>query len=562
MPAADLMSVAPMSESAPPQKTADDPFKPLFDQYMEKIQTAANVVKGLRERDIPEAQARQKQAEAVSAQFTTEVADPSRQALKKALDVTPPPRAEPEPEPPVPPKQGRPFMDVPAKNALQATVQTLGLMAQLAMAGRAPVAALGALTGAMRGWTAGDHERAENEWQTYLQQVDQIRVRNRQARELWLDDTAWANGNVTRFRAKYVVDLAEKGQFDRAADAARMDAKEALAQLDREEKHIDTLFGHAGTLIQSKANLDLKQELAAQADQHFQTAQKNLNEQKRLDRAERAREADQRIAEVKAKDAEKRREKDELDQTIREQYTPDVLRAMGIEWITERKSPALGFGGAIAQEIRGKAYAAGMQWAREQGIDPSSIPAVRAEVAASKSALLDLEKRQSQIMSFVNNFDSAVELARKMSKEVGGRTNSPVIDRYIMKLRGEYEGDPQVAALETQLNTVALEYAKVMVGNAQGDASTRADAREKINIARNDAQLNSIFDTLRQDTVFRRKGYDTEKQPRVDFLKHVGGGLVGATSKPALPPGTKMEGGELVSESGKYVWRNGAWQSR
>jgi hypothetical protein len=35
-----------------------------------------------------------------------------------------------------------------------------------------------------------------------------------------------------------------------------------------------------------------------------------------------------------------------------------------------------------------------------------------------------------------------------------------------------------------------------------------------------------------------------------------------ATTPPKLPAGARMDGGEVVSESGQYVWRNGQWQTR
>ena len=41
-----------------------------------------------------------------------------------------------------------------------------------------------------------------------------------------------------------------------------------------------------------------------------------------------------------------------------------------------------------------------------------------------------------------------------------------------------------------------------------------------------------------------------------------GPGTEGTPLKPNLPPGTKLEGGKLVSESGKYEWNGKAWTPR
>ena len=34
------------------------------------------------------------------------------------------------------------------------------------------------------------------------------------------------------------------------------------------------------------------------------------------------------------------------------------------------------------------------------------------------------------------------------------------------------------------------------------------------------------------------------------------------SSPPSLPPGAKMEGGKIVSESGKFEWTGSAWKTR
>jgi hypothetical protein len=237
MPAADLMSVAPMSEVAP-EKTA--PEQQPFDykaaledligfnkqriQYNLKIQEAM-----LPEYQRSEAERQKREAEAQ--QIQTQQVAPAKQRLEGVLAVPLPAPKEPLPEPPLRDTKARPFMSTSGQNAIQGVIASLGLMAQMAMAGKAPVAALGALTGAMRGWTAGDHERAENEWNEYLAQVQRIREENRQQRDLWLDRMYFAQGVETRFNAMYVLALHEAGQSDAAAAAAGKRSQDILKDI-------------------------------------------------------------------------------------------------------------------------------------------------------------------------------------------------------------------------------------------------------------------------------------------------------------------------------------------
>lgn len=119
--------------------------------------------------------AQERQAEEQSAEMAPLVAS-TQEAIKK-----PPPAIPGTPDLPKPPRQAiRPFMEgMPGEAPVQTlnrTLMGLGLMAQMAVGISRDNAqgALAAYTGALTGWQHGDRERGNNEWLTYLRQVDNM----------------------------------------------------------------------------------------------------------------------------------------------------------------------------------------------------------------------------------------------------------------------------------------------------------------------------------------------------------------------------------------------------
>jgi hypothetical protein len=88
-----------------------------------------------------------------------------------------------------------------------------------------------------------------------------------------------------------------------------------------------------------------------------------------------------------------------------------------------------------------------------------------------------------------------------------------------------------VSLMEDRIRTLAL----------QGDQNAKLEMR-----------------ALGLDTFQERRGPPPGGQPGAsDFTINRN-----ATTPPKLPAGARMDGGEVVSESGQYVWRNGQWQTR
>jgi len=219
-------------------------------------------------------------------------------------------------------------------------------------------------------------------------------------------------------------------------------------------------------------------------------------------------------------------------QTVLDAYTPDIIAALGQRWAVTGAMPSgLGRSGPQAA-IRARIVEAGLEWAKSQGIEAAALPALQAEMNSSKQALSSVARQRSVALANVGNFerhmDNLVELGKKVE-----RGQSPVVNRYQLMLKGQYQGDADTAVYQTQAYEVAQEFAKVMVGTAQGDANTRDEARKIINGALNQAQLEAVGKQLKINAENRIKAWDAALAEQTDLMKRLGGATV--TPAPAAP---------------------------
>lgn len=149
---------------------------------------------------------------------------PAIEKLKAAAGANAPPPPLESPEPAVPDISPRAFLGGEGKNALQQIVAGLGLLVSSAVgAKRAPAQALGALTGAMRGWAEGDAERASRDWHHYEGLVAKMNRENQKAVKAWERALVIRGGNQQDAKLFFEGAMAEAGLTDMAADYAGKD---------------------------------------------------------------------------------------------------------------------------------------------------------------------------------------------------------------------------------------------------------------------------------------------------------------------------------------------------
>jgi cytochrome P450 len=173
--------------------------------------------------------------------------------------------------------------------------------------------------------------------------------------------------------------------------------------------------------------------------------------------------------------------------------------------------------GRSGQLVRGKVVDAGIQWAKDNNVDLAALPGIRAEVATARATLTAISKQRAFTLANADNFERHLDSLIRLSEAID-RNNRPVIARYQLQLKREYQGDPQTAAYATQAFEVAQEFAKLMVGTAQGDESSRAEARRVIDAALNPEQLRAVAKQLRQNAEQRVQVWDERMKEQSQII--------------------------------------------
>src|SRR5207253_2819273 len=145
-----------------------------------------------------------------------------------------------------------------------------------------------------------------------------------------------------------------------------------------------------------------------------------------------------------------------------------------------------------------------------------------AEVASSKAALTKLRGVDAVQQAAIRRFDGHADALLALSEKVD-RTGAPVVNRALLKARGQYAGDADVAAYETQSLELAMEFSRVIVGTAQGDAMTRDEARKTISGALTKEQLKAVVEQLRQNAHRNIESNKASEKALTDLVESAGG---------------------------------------
>lgn len=159
----------------------------------------------------------------------------------------PPEPVEAAPAPSAPKIAARPFLDAmpgeKATDSLQKLLLGVGLLGQMAVGlkGGFPQGATAAYTGALQGWSAGDHERAQNEWQTYLGQLQQYDRDTRNLHTNFRERMERYGADKDRLGLEMGLLAAEHGMGKEGIELAFREPERALGQLDTQVKILDQM---------------------------------------------------------------------------------------------------------------------------------------------------------------------------------------------------------------------------------------------------------------------------------------------------------------------------------
>lgn len=179
--------------------------------------------------------------------------------------------------------------------------------------------------------------------------------------------------------------------------------------------------------------------------------------------------------------------------------TTDAIDNSAWTYIATGKLPAVGRGKeGVAQRTAVMNHAA--QIAKDAGIPSSELQTVPGRNKALQSSLTNLQKlsdvMEKSEQGFQNNTQTALELSNKVD-----RTGSPVLNKWILGGKAAM-GDPDVQALDAAINTMAVDYARIMSGatGAGGTPiSTAEEAKSMIKKELSDKSLRAVVDVLNRD---------------------------------------------------------------
>lgn len=177
----------------------------------------------------------------------------------------------------------------------------------------------------------------------------------------------------------------------------------------------------------------------------------------------------------------------------------DAIDNAAWAFIGTGKLPAVGRGKeGVAQRTAVMNRAA--QIAKDAGISSAELQTVPGRNKALQTSLSNLQKlsdvMEKSEQGFQNNTQTALEISSRID-----RSGSPVINKWVLGGKAAL-GDPDVQALDAAINTMAVDYARIMSGatGAGGTPiSTAEEAKSLIKKELSDKSLRAVVDVLNRD---------------------------------------------------------------
>lgn len=167
--------------------------------------------------------------------------------------------------------------------------------------------------------------------------------------------------------------------------------------------------------------------------------------------------------------------------------------------------------------------------AKDKGISPDRVSQL--ETAANKQALGQLSKTETMVGSFEKLFVKNADLALLLGKKVDN-TGVPLLQKYINAGYRASGSSPDLKALDTAIEAVASEYAKIVSGSMGNTAVAQGEKkriRELINSQLTPQDLIAVINTMKIETKNRMEGF---KEQRAELV----GSMRSSTTAPAAKP--------------------------
>lgn len=151
----------------------------------------------------------------------------------------------------------------------------------------------------------------------------------------------------------------------------------------------------------------------------------------------------------------------------------------------------------------------------------------RQDYSANTGVLKDLERNSARVSTSESTAAKNLDLAASVSGRVD-RTGSPLVNKYLLYLKGQVAGDDDTNLLNNAVETAANEYANVVTAGSGGGAaatdSSRQHARDMLHSAMADGTFKQVVAQMKTEMGNRSSSF-------TDALKNARSGRPGASSQ-------------------------------
>lgn len=154
----------------------------------------------------------------------------------------------------------------------------------------------------------------------------------------------------------------------------------------------------------------------------------------------------------------------------------DAIQLASAEFLKTGKMPALGMRNGSNRTLIINGAAA---MAKERGIDPYNVPALRYEFSALGKSLNNQQKIYNMMGGFVRNLNKQVDRVSDIHGDLVNRLGTRALDVPIRQLKMRFKGSGNEAILEAYMTEISNEIGKLSTGSSASIAELSVGAQER-----------------------------------------------------------------------------------
>ena len=228
-----------------------------------------------------------------------------------------------------------------------------------------------------------------------------------------------------------------------------------------------------------------------------------------------------------------------------EPMTADAVTNAAARYNIDGTLPAMGMGKSAASM---RSQILNQAAALATGTAPEDQRIAQIGNKAATSALTQLSRQQTMVGAFEKTFNKNADLVLEFSKKVDP-SGVPIINKWINAGKRSVVGDPDIAAYDAAVKSVANEYTKIINGSMGNTVLAEGEIKKVeglLNAAQSPQQVIEVVQFMRRETQNRMQGFS-------DQTKELKASMKGTSTAPTKSGElTATERAELELLKNKY----------